>query len=66
VPLTNVVTRGLPFQLTTDAEVKPVPLTVSEKAPLVAIADDGESDVTVGTGGGTKITFTAGLVAARV
>jgi hypothetical protein len=29
--LTNVVGRGLPFQLTTAPETNPVPVTVSEK-----------------------------------
>src|SRR5262249_28602859 len=66
VLLTNVVTRALPFQFTTDALVKPDPFTVRENAPLVAIALDGDSELTTGTGADTAVTVTVGLVAARV
>lgn len=66
VPLTNVVGRAPPFQFTTDAAVKPDPFTVSVTPPEPATAVDGGSYVATGAGGGTKTTFTTGLVAARV
>src|SRR5690349_14236056 len=59
VPLRNVVARGLPFQFTTDADVKPDPLTVTVTPGLPATVLAGDSDVAIGTGGGTKTTVTA-------
>jgi hypothetical protein len=66
VLLTNVVGRALPFQFTTDEDAKPDPLTASVKPAAPATPLEGASEFTAGTGGGTKTTVTAGLVAARV
>jgi hypothetical protein len=66
VLLRKVVGRGLPFQLTTDADVKPDPFTVSENPAPPATVLDGDNEVATGTGGGTKMTETVGLVAAVV
>jgi hypothetical protein len=66
VPLTNVVVRGLPFHFTTEVDAKPDPFTARERPAPPARTVDGESEFTTGTGGGTKITVTVGLVAARV
>src|SRR3954447_1343835 len=66
VALTNVVARAPPFQFTTEAAVKLDPFTVSVNPLRPTTAVDGDSELTTGTGGGTKIAFTVGLVAARV
>jgi hypothetical protein len=50
VLLTNVVVRSAPFQRTTEPATKPVPLTVSVKAELPAMALEGEMDAVVGAG----------------
>jgi len=50
VSLTNVVVRSLPFQRTTEEEIKPLPFTVSVKAPDPAATLVGEIDVMAGTG----------------
>jgi hypothetical protein len=66
VLLRNVVARGLPFQFTTDADVKPDPFTVSVNPAPPATVLDGDSEVATGTGGGTNTTVTVGVVAAIV
>jgi hypothetical protein len=48
VPLTNVVTRALPFTFTLVPLTKPVPFTVSVNPGLPAVALGGESEVIVG------------------
>ena len=50
VALTTVVVAAVPLKLTTEDELKFVPLTVNVKAAPPASALDGESDVIVGTG----------------
>jgi len=50
VALTNVVVRLLPFQLTTEPETNPVPLTVRVNAAPPAVALAGDSELIVGTG----------------
>ena len=50
VVLTNVVVRSVPFHLTTELEIKFVPLTVRVKAVPPAVADVGLRLVVVGTG----------------
>ena len=50
VALTYVVVRFVPFHLTTELEMKLVPLTVSVKAGPPAVADEGLRLVVVGTG----------------
>ncbi len=40
-----------PFQFTVEEAVKFVPFTVSPKADVPAMADDGEMEVVVGAGG---------------
>src|SRR5574340_1183770 len=50
VALTNVVARFAPFHWTTEAAMKPVPLTVRVKAAEPAVALDGRSEVSAGTG----------------
>ena len=53
---TKTVARLLPFHLTTLVPLtKPVPLTVSVKAPVPATFDGGVIEVIVGT---TTVTFT--------
>jgi hypothetical protein len=47
---TKVVARGLPFQRTTELELKPLPVTVSVNAALPAYAVAGLRLVVVGTG----------------
>ena len=47
---TKVVVRLLPFQRTVEPATKLVPVTVSVKAVPLAGVDEGESDVSVGTG----------------
>jgi hypothetical protein len=49
VALTNVVVRLAPFQRTREAGTKPLPLTVSVRAPLPAETLAGDSPLTVGT-----------------
>jgi hypothetical protein len=46
---TNVVTRGLPFQLTVDPETKLVPFTVNVNWVPPAVAQVGLSELIVGT-----------------
>jgi hypothetical protein len=48
VELTYVVVSAVPFQFTTELETKFVPVTVSVKAAPAAVAELGESIVTVG------------------
>ena len=50
VELTYVVLRSEPFHLTTDPEVKFVPLTVSVNADPPAVTEEGFRPVVVGTG----------------
>jgi hypothetical protein len=50
VALTNVVASAVPFQPTAAPDTNPVPLTVSVKAGLVAVADDGLKLVIAGGG----------------
>jgi hypothetical protein len=50
VVLTKVVVRALPFQLTTELEIKLVPFTFIVKAAPPAVALLGERDVIVGLG----------------
>jgi hypothetical protein len=45
VPLTYVVDRFTPFQLTTDPLINPLPFTVKMNAAVPAMADEGESEV---------------------
>ena len=66
VLLTKVVARGAPFQRTTLAATKPVPLTVSVNAGLAAGALAGVSEAIAGTGLCATSTTTGALVAARV
>ena len=49
VALTKVVVRALPPKFTTEVEVKFVPFTVRDSAPLPAATPVGESVVIVGT-----------------
>ena len=60
VPLAKVVVRASPFHCTTEPAAKPVPLTRSENAGPPAVADDGETAVIVGAGGGTVSATRAG------
>jgi hypothetical protein len=50
VALTYVVVRFVPFQRTTEPEMKFVPLTVNVKADPPAVAEEGLRLVVVGTG----------------
>src|SRR5439155_622927 len=50
VPLTNVVDRAEPFQRTDDVLTNPLPFTVTINAGSPAVALDGVSDSTLGTG----------------
>jgi hypothetical protein len=50
----KVVARAEPFHSTASPETKLLPLTVRENAELPAIAPAGESEVTVGVGGGAR------------
>jgi hypothetical protein len=50
VSLTNVVVRSLPFQRTTEDDMKLLPFTVSVNAPDPAATLVGEIDVMAGTG----------------
>ncbi len=50
VALTNVVVSGVPFQSTTDAATKLVPVIVSVDPAAPAVADVCDSDVRVGAG----------------
>ena len=50
VALTYVVVRFVPFHLTTELEMKLVPLTVNVNAEPPAVADDGLRLVVVGRG----------------
>jgi hypothetical protein len=50
VALEDVVGRSAPFQRTTEADIKPVPLIVRLKAPLPAAAEPGLSPLIAGTG----------------
>src|SRR5213592_4827141 len=50
LPLTNVVARSAPFHRTTDAETKPLPLTVRLKPDPAATADAGLRLLMLGTG----------------
>ena len=52
VELTKVVVRALPFQFTTEPEVKSLPVTVRVKAGSPAVALEGEIDITEGMGFG--------------
>src|SRR5437660_138860 len=47
--LTNIVARGLPFQSTTEAATKFVPLTIRVKPAVPALALLGDSELIVGT-----------------
>ncbi len=51
----KLVVRLLPFQRTVEPLMKSLPLTVSVKPALPAIADDGERPVVAGTGFGAVI-----------
>jgi hypothetical protein len=48
VALTKVVPRGLPFQFTTEAETKPLPLTVKRECASFDGSAGGESEVMTG------------------
>ena len=50
VALTYEVARLLPFHWITEEERNPLPFTVSVKAELPATAEEGETEVRVGTG----------------
>jgi hypothetical protein len=50
VALTKEVGRALPFQLTTESNTKPEPLTVSVKAAPPAAAEVGDMDCKTGRG----------------
>ena len=50
VALPNVVTNAVPFHFTTEALMKLVPVTVNVKAAPAAVAEEGCSAVSVGTG----------------
>ena len=50
VALVDVVGRSAPFQRTTEADIKPVPVIVRLNAPLPAVAEPGLSPLMVGTG----------------
>src|SRR5690606_20638897 len=52
---TNVVGRSAPFQSTFEAETKPLPSTVSVKAPAPASAELGSSARIEGTGAGDVV-----------
>jgi hypothetical protein len=66
VELTNVVARFEPFHLTTEPEMKLLPVTVSVNAAAPASVRSGESALTTGAGLNVESTVTVGLVAARV
>jgi hypothetical protein len=69
VVLTNVVARAVPFQRTTDEVTKLLPLTVSVKGALPAMADEGDSELMTGVvlpPPPADPTMTVGLVADRV
>jgi hypothetical protein len=55
VALTYVVVRLDPFHFTTDPVTNPVPVTVNVNAAVPAVALDGDSVLTVGTGFGALI-----------
>jgi hypothetical protein len=56
-PLTNVVVRFKPFQVTVDIPLKKfVPFTVNVKPGSPTVADVGEMDVVVGVGIDTGVT----------
>jgi hypothetical protein len=50
VPLTYVVVRFVPFQFTTEPFTNPFPFTVRVKAPVPAVAEEGDSEVIDGAG----------------
>src|SRR6266567_3962442 len=50
VPLTYVVVRLVPFQYTTEPFINPFPFTVRVKAPVPAVADEGDNEVSDGAG----------------
>ena len=50
VALVDVVGRSAPFQRTTEADIKPVPVIVSMSVPLPAVAEPGLMLLMVGTG----------------
>src|ERR1022692_3955021 len=50
VALTNVVTRWSPFHCTSDAVVKPLPVTVIVESPDPAFTDEGSTEASTGTG----------------
>src|SRR5580704_11128357 len=52
IELTNVVTRGLPFQFTLELVMKPPPVTVSVNAAPTAVAEEGFKFEIVGAGFG--------------
>ena len=50
VPLPYVVVRLVPFQYTTEPFINPFPFTVRVKAPVPAVADEGDNEVSDGAG----------------
>src|SRR5258708_36088130 len=63
VPLTYVVVRPVPFQYTTEPLTNPFPFTVTVKAALPAVADEGDNEVTAGVGLSAALMGTSALVA---
>jgi hypothetical protein len=59
VAFTSVVTRGVPFQSTTEVLMKPVPFTVSVKPAPPAFAEVGEMEATPGMALGVTMTSTS-------
>lgn len=50
VALTNVVVRGVPFQVMEEVETKPLPFTVSVEPASTVVTEAGETLVTWGAG----------------